>query len=176
MNDIVQVIRNLPPEFKFLMEYGATKMMDFSLNKIAIFYSNLNHKSKNTMNIDKDIIQRCLYNVNLSQEELSHIYAYIINNVESNSSKDTILTYFNILSQLTLSDVEFLERLNAETHIEITKDTWLKNKLSVTILSKFNLIRRDGVRYKDMDGDINGRYIISDIGKDFMKYCTNNNI
>lgn len=141
-------------------------------NKVKTFINNL--RKKHLDEIDLDILTSCLSNLQISQKELSKTYSYIINNISSNDKKDKILSYFNTLSQLTLSDIQFLKRLYPKASIEIDENTILEDRISVVTLSKFHLIRLENIRTRQFDGGIHGCYILSDIGKDFMKHCTNN--
>lgn len=169
MNELVNLSLNI------VLPIFATELFQIIKPNFAKLLNKFSEKvdKEKIKNIDPDIVSKCIYSLYSSQEELSEIYANIINNFESNITKDKILTYFSILSNMTHRDLSILNTISTSS-LEISQDTDKDIKLSINVLSNHNLIQRDGIRWNDMDGSINGIYIITDIGIDFLKNCKEN--
>lgn len=118
--------------------------------------------------VDDDFLTRCIAYINVSQEDLVEVYSRIVNNTFSNPNKDKILSYFDILSKLTLHDLKILDDFYLNEKIEVTDiNSSVEFSISINKLSSYFLIKRNNIRWKDFDGSLKGIYVITNVGKDF---------
>ena len=104
MNNIIELLNLLPEELKTItlgvVVSLSSEISSITLKKVFLFLKNLIKKPKTKTELE--LFTEALHYVQISPEELSKAYAYILNNYSSNKNKDLYSKYFKILSNLTL--------------------------------------------------------------------------
>lgn len=158
------------PFFNDIYEYTKKKFV----SNFKAFIQKLDPDKINEPNFD--LLSKCLSYFSVTEQELIETYASIINNSTSNDNNDKLLSYFEILSKLTLSDLRVLKSLYNSQNLKISDTCPFETLLSLSKLTTYSLIRKDVMFIIDSSGNQFTQYWITSIGMDFYKLCNNTSI
>lgn len=139
-------------------------------HKHIIFKKFINPNKANKIS-NVHVLSKCVYNVNISQIELTKYFAFIFNHL-TNSNSDKICSYIDTLSHLTQSDLIILKQIYENKTIIVNNDKNVELSISINKLVLNALIVKQVEYFYDIDFSIIGTYQLTPVGKDFYKCCT----